>query len=58
MKVLKKYLTLSVTIFIYVSALALLMQQFFVYRRAYRLLGEMVSHSTIERVDFECTEGE
>ena len=48
MKAVKKYLTFSMVLLIYVAAVAILLQQFYAYRKAYLLLSMMISHPTVE----------
>lgn len=58
MRVIKKYLIFSIVLFMYVSVAAILLQQFFMYRRAYLMLGALLSHPTLEAVYLQETEGE
>lgn len=48
MRVVKKYLAFAMILIIYVTATAMLLQQFYVYRRTYHLLGTLISHPSIE----------
>lgn len=48
MRTVKKYLTFSVALLIYVAAISIVLQQFYIYQKAYLLLSMMVSHPTIE----------
>lgn len=50
MKTAKQYLTLSLVLFLYVCATAMLVKQFYEYRKAYVMLSLLISHPTIENV--------
>ena len=50
MKIAKQYLTLAFVLFLYICATAMLVQQFYVYRKAYVMLSLLISHPTIEKV--------
>ena len=58
MRYVKKYLTFSMVLLIYVMAMAIVLQQFYAYYKAYLLLGKLVSHSTVEVSFVEDTEEE
>ena len=58
MKAAKQYLTLALVLLFYVCATAMLLQQFFVYRRAYVMLSQLISHPTIERLALPVEEEE
>ncbi len=58
MRTVKKYLTFSMVLLIYVTVMAILLQQFYVYHKAYLLLGTLVSHPTVESSFKEYTEEE
>ena len=53
MKEVKKFLILSVLLVIYVFAIFLLLQSFYVYQRAYQRLSRMISHPSIEIMYFD-----
>ncbi len=48
MRVVKRYLAFAMLLIFFVTATAMLCQQFHVYRKTYRLLGRLISHPTIE----------
>lgn len=50
MKEVKRYLLLTVLLLFYVSATALLLYQYKMYRIAYQNLSQLISHPSIERV--------
>lgn len=56
MKIVKKFLVLSVVLMMYVCAVSILLQQFYLYRMAYQNLSRLLSHPTIE-VDVSREEG-
>lgn len=58
MKQVKKYLLFTVLLVFYISAMSILLQQLYIYRRAYLLLSALVSHPTIEVIYQEEPEGE
>jgi len=47
----KRYLMYSVLLFFYVVALSVLLKQYTVFVRAYRVLGAGIEHASIEIVD-------
>lgn len=50
MRIVKKYLLFSVILFFYLMALSLVLQQFFLYQRAYYTLSILVSNPSISVV--------
>ena len=48
MRMVKKYLVLSVVLILYVCAVSVLMQQFYLYQSAYQSLSRLLSHPTVE----------
>lgn len=58
MRTVKKYLILAVVLLFYISAMSVLLQQLYIYRRAYLLLSMLVSHPTVEVSYQEHQEGE
>ena len=48
MRMVKKYLVLSVVLILYVCAVSVLMQQFYLYQSAYQSLSRLLSHTTVE----------
>lgn len=58
MKQVKKFLLFAVLLVFYISAMSVLLQQVYLYRRAYIFLSALISHPTIEISYQEHTEGE
>lgn len=58
MKQVKKFLLFAVLLLFYIVAISVLLQQLYIYRRAYLLLSVLVSHPTIEVSYQEQIEGE
>lgn len=48
MRVVKKYLVLSVMLLFYLCVVSILLQQFYVYQRAYQNLSKLLSHPSLE----------
>ena len=57
MGVAKKYLSLSLVLLLYIFAIAMLLQQFTVYQKAYCMMSSLISHPTIELSVEEKKEG-
>ena len=53
MKTVKDYITFSFLLIVYVVAISLLLQQFYMYQRAYQSLSRLISHPTVFINDFE-----
>ncbi len=47
MKIVKKYLLFSILFFFYLTALSLVLQQFFLYQRAYYALSSLIANPSI-----------
>ena len=58
MKQVKKFLLFAVLLLFYIVAISVLLQQLYIYQRAYLLLSVLVSHPTIEVSYQEQIEGE
>jgi len=48
MRVVKKYLLLSVLLLMYVISIAILLRSYYVFQSAYRNLSRLISHPSIE----------
>jgi len=48
MKIVKKYMMLSLGLFVYIVAVTILLRSYYVYQNAYHELSRLVSHSSVE----------
>lgn len=55
MREVKKYLMVSMMLFIYIAAISLLLRSFYAYQMAYRNLSRLISHPSVE-VDYKIAE--
>lgn len=51
MKIVKKYLLFSILFFFYLTALSLVIQQFFLYQRAYYALSSFIANPSLVVVE-------
>lgn len=51
MKIVKKYLLFSILFFFYLTALSLVIQQFFLYQRAYYALSNFIANPSVVVVE-------
>ena len=48
MKIVKKYMTLVLSFFLYVVAVTILLKSYYVYQSAYHKLSRLISHPSVE----------
>lgn len=49
MRTVRKYLLLTILLLLYVSAVSMLLQYFYLYQKAYYGLSMLIAHPSIER---------